>query len=122
MIILLQAKWSKPFVEYYNNEIHPDVCNSIGRWVLEKLHVYNPYSGVTTNQSEGYNTVMKRLQQWKEVPLDLIILSLNMLQVYSFNEIQRGLCQMGEYVLLPKYVGLARSPEEAIIIEAAAHR
>ena len=45
-----------------------------------------------------------------------------MLQVYSFNEIQRGLCQMGEYVLLPKYVGLARSPEEAIIIEAAAHR
>ena len=69
MIILLQAKWSKPFVEYYNNEIHPDVCNSIGRWILEKLHVYNPYSGVTTNQSEGYNTVMKRLQQWKEVPL-----------------------------------------------------
>ena len=100
----MQANWSKPFVEYFNNEVHPDVSNSIGWWVLEKLHVYNPYSGVT-NQSEGYNTVMKRLQQWKEVPIDLIILSLNELQVYSYNEIQRGLCQMGEYVLLPKYVG-----------------
>ena len=94
----MQANWSKPFVEYFNNEVHPDVSNSIGWWVLEKLHVYNPYSGVT-NQSEGYNTVMKRLQQWKEVPIDLIILSLNELQVYSYNEIQRGLCQMGEYVL-----------------------
>lgn len=36
-------------------EIHPDVLESVGRWVLEKYSVYNPYSGVTNNQSESMN-------------------------------------------------------------------
>ena len=35
---------------YYLRYIHPDVPKSVGRWVLEKLRVYNPYSGVTNNE------------------------------------------------------------------------
>ena len=48
----------------------------MGRWVLEKLGIYNPYSGITTNQSEGFNTVLKYLQHWKEAPVDAIVPSL----------------------------------------------
>ena len=62
-------------------EIHPDVITAIGRRVLELLGLYNSYSGITTNQSEGFNTIMKRLQKWKEAPLDSVILSLYRLQV-----------------------------------------
>ena len=41
--------------DYSLRQIHADVPKSVGRWVLEKLRarVYNPYSGVTYNQSEG---------------------------------------------------------------------
>ena len=33
-------------------EINPEVSNSLGRWVLEKYSIYNPYNGVMNNQSE----------------------------------------------------------------------
>ena len=47
--------WDSAFKCYYMSEFHPDVCQSIGRWVLEEYKVYNPYSGITNNQSEGFN-------------------------------------------------------------------
>lgn len=58
------------------NEVHPDVITCIGRWILEPLGVDNCYSGVTTNQSEAFNTVLKRLQKWRDAPLDSILFSL----------------------------------------------
>ena len=56
--------------------IDPDIPHSIGRWVLEELNIYNPYSGITNNQSESLNRVIKDLQSWKEAPLDCLILAL----------------------------------------------
>ena len=41
---------------------------------MELYGVYNPLSGITTNQSEGFNSVLKRLQGWKEVPVDTAVL------------------------------------------------
>ena len=54
--------WDTDFEQYYLQHIHPNAGHSIGRWVLESVHVYNPYSGVMNNQSEGLNQVMKELQ------------------------------------------------------------
>ena len=79
-------KWSAPFHEYYHNNLHPEI-SSIGRWVLEEYRVYNPYSGVTSNQSEGLKYVIKQLQEWKESPLDCMILALYYLQSYYALEI-----------------------------------
>ena len=64
---------------------------SLGRWVLEPLNVYHPFTGVTNNQSESFNSTLKQLQKWKEVPVDSIVLALYHLQVFFYNEIQRGL-------------------------------
>ena len=55
---LLQDKreeWDAVFEDYYMKEIHPDVPEYVGRWALEKYSVYNPYSGITNNQSESMN-------------------------------------------------------------------
>jgi len=100
------------------NEIHPDVTTCIGRWILEPLGVYNCYSGITTNQSEAFNTVLKRIQKWREVPLDSILFSLYQLQIYYFNEIQRGLCQSGDYKLSTHFAHCARDPTEVQLIES----
>lgn len=115
--MLIQVQWSQPFLDYYMKEIHPDVTTCIARWLLEPLRVYNRYSGVTTNQSEGFNTVLKRLQQWKEAPVDSILLCLYQLQVYYYNEIQRGLCQSGNYNLCPQFASLAQPPEDVQLID-----
>lgn len=101
------------------NEIHPEVDNGIGRWVLEDHHIYNPYSGVTNNQSESLNKlvhyindnfvnfyvsrVIKELQEWKEAPIDCMVLALYLLQAFYFNEIRRGMAGLGEYTLCEKY-------------------
>ena len=63
----------------------------VGRWNLEAFDIYNPVSGITSNQSEGFNSVLKRLQGWKEIPVDTSVLTLYHLQVYYWNEWQRGL-------------------------------
>lgn len=98
--------WDSSFEQYYLKHIHPDVQNSVGRWVLENLRVYNPYSGVTNNQSEGLNRVIKELQGWKEAPIDCMLLALYHLQAFYLNEIRRGLAGMGEYHLTEEYVGI----------------
>ena len=67
------------------------VIHSIGRWNLESFEVYSPVSGITTNQSEGFNFLMKQLQGWKELPIDTAVLSMYYLQAYYWNEWQRGL-------------------------------
>lgn len=44
-----QRIWDALFEAYYLKEIHSDVSQSIGRWVLEKHNVYIPYSGIRNN-------------------------------------------------------------------------
>ena len=47
------------------------------RWNLEELGVYSPMSGITNNQSEGFNYVfLKRMQEWKEIPIASAVLLL----------------------------------------------
>ena len=62
-----------------------DKC--IGRWVLEEVKIYSPLSGVTTNQSEGFNTLLKQYQRWKEIPVNSLVHGLYRLQRYYYNEI-----------------------------------
>lgn len=54
MLSNFRSKWDPEFEDYYMNHIDTDIL-SIGRWNLEKLNIYHPYSGVTTNQSEALN-------------------------------------------------------------------
>lgn len=107
---------------------------TLGRWILEKMRIYHPFTGVTNNQSESFNAILKRLQKWREVPLDVILLSLYHLQAFFHNEIQRGLagksfCSilcilvmnpmlgLGNYHLLPEFSALERPCDEIDIIK-----
>ena len=91
------------------------VNKSIGKWVLQSANVYSSLSGITTNQSEGFNTVLKQYQHWKEIPIDSLVLGLYHLQVYYNNEVQRGYCGLGEYKLRSQYSFLSRPLNEALL-------
>ena len=101
-------KWSTPFREYYTNEIAPDI-RSIARWAIEPYGVYDPYSGVTNNQAESLNHVLKKLQEWHEAPIDCLVLSLHHLQSYYLMEIARGQYNTGDYRLHAQYSPLAET-------------
>lgn len=81
---------------------------------MEKLGIYNPYSGITNNQSEGFNTVLKHLQHWKEAPIDATVLSLYHLQSFYYNEIQRGFSGLGNFSLNDRYSALGRPYDEIL--------
>lgn len=72
------------------------------RWNLEHFGIYNPLSGITNNQSEGFNSVLKRMTEWKEMPIDNAVLSLYHLQAFYWNEWQCGLAGTGGYVFASK--------------------
>ena len=63
--------WDSTFYHYYMKEIHPN-SHHVGRWVLQPVNLYNPYSGVTNNQSESFNKVINEFQSWKEASLDSV--------------------------------------------------
>ena len=48
----LAKKWSAPFFDYYNRNIHPDIA-TIARWSIQRLGVYHPFNGVTNNQARN---------------------------------------------------------------------
>lgn len=54
----MKSRWSAPFYDYCSKNIQPDIT-STASWSIEEFKVYNPYSGVTTNQAESLNTVLK---------------------------------------------------------------
>ena len=76
--------------------------------------MYSSLSGIITNQSEGFNTVLKQYQHWKEIPVDSLVLGLYRLQIYYYNEVQRGYCELGDYNLRPQYSSLSRPSDEAL--------
>ena len=98
--------------QYYMKDIHPEVYASIGWWVLEKEGVYSHFSGVVTNQSESFNTILKSLQQWKE----FLHRGVFLLQSFFMNEITWGLTSQGNYHLHHQFLPLM---EEAEVAEPA---
>jgi hypothetical protein len=53
--------------------------------------LYDPYSGITNNLSESYNAVMKQENDWKELPVDMLVLGFHFLQNVDYFEVVRGL-------------------------------
>ena len=115
----MSSKLSAPFYEYFSHNIHPDI-HSIAWWAIEPHGVYDPYSGVTSNQAEGLNYVLKHLlQEWHESPVDCMVLALHYLQGYYLVEISRGKQGLGNYHLHSKFAHLVKTeptliPEENI--------
>uniref|UniRef100_A0A1X7THV4 MULE transposase domain-containing protein n=1 Tax=Amphimedon queenslandica TaxID=400682 RepID=A0A1X7THV4_AMPQE len=112
----VKRNWSQPFLQYYMSEIHVKI-EFASRWNLEKHGIYSPVSGVTNNQSEGFNSVLKRLQSWKKISIDTALLSLYHLHAYYRNEWQRGLAGLGEHRLKDEFLSASISLDEIEIME-----
>ena len=110
----LKIQWSQAFLDYFLLELEPAILSSTGRWVLERLNLYTSDSGITTNASESFNAVIKRVVDRKEVALDNMVLILFYLQNFFYNEILRGFCCLGNFRLKSKHANFRRSISDTV--------
>ena len=116
-----KSPWSKPFLEYFEGNLHQEIMENAGRWLLEKFNVYNPYSGITNNASESINAKLKRLLDWKEKDIDTIVLYLYYLQNNDLNDLMSGFCDIGDLCLRNKFKDLKKDPKEIEIVSKNCH-
>ena len=79
---------------------------------MEEHDIYNPYSGVTTNISEGFNNIIKWVNSHKKLPVDNMVLSLFYLQNSTYAEVLRGRAGLGNFSLKDEYQFAALEPED----------
>ena len=79
---------------------------------MEEHDIYNPYSGVTTNISEGFKNIIKWVNSHKKLPVDNMVLSLFYLQNSTYTEVLRGRAGLGNFSLKDEYQFAALEPED----------
>jgi hypothetical protein len=68
--------------------------------------------GITNNLSESYNAVLKQENEWKELPVDMLVLGFHFLQTFKHFEIMRGMAGIGDYHLKAEISRASIPPEE----------
>ena len=76
--------------------------------------MFDPYSGITNNLSESMNSVLKRENDWKELPVDLLALGFCYIQNFENYEILRGRSGLGNYNLKKEFSRAFISPSDVI--------
>ena len=94
-----KSSWPPDFKQYFQKQIEERLPNYCLQYV-QKYANADDINGITTNQSEGFNWLIKDLNNWKEGPIDCILLSFRFLQQYYMSEIRRGKAAIGNYTLI----------------------
>ena len=101
---------------HLSGQLKSDIFERSCGWVLEHFdELYDPYSGITNNLSESYNTVLKQENEWKELPVDMLVLGFHFLQTFEHFEIMGGMAGIGDYHLKAEFSRASISPEELVL-------
>ena len=95
-------------MKYFDQRLIPAFKEHSSVWKLREMGVTDPENGLTNNPSESMNAVLRSLQQWKQVPLDVICVSLFHLSCYYQREITRAHHLCGTWILKEEFSYLQR--------------
>lgn len=100
MLLLLDIFYFflQDFILYYKRQVDSKI-DGIGGWILKSKH---SIERIDTNASESFNCVLKRFQEWNEVPLDVIALGCEQHCRYYDVEIERGRYNLETYRIKPE--------------------
>uniref|UniRef100_A0A1X7T231 SWIM-type domain-containing protein n=1 Tax=Amphimedon queenslandica TaxID=400682 RepID=A0A1X7T231_AMPQE len=105
--------------QYLENNIIPSFKSHAAIWTLKLAGISNAENGLTNHASESMNAVIRRLQQWKQVPVDVIVTSLHHLCIYYRCEIERSVHQCGQWRVKDEFSYLKREPSLLPYMEVA---
>lgn len=97
-------------LNYFEKRLIPTFKVHSSIWVLKSAGCPNPHNGITNNASESINAVLHSLQNWKQVPLDVVCVSLFHLCSYYNREIIRGIHRCGSLEIADEYAYYQRDP------------
>lgn len=97
----LQTLWAPAFIKYFNNHLKCDMTTKACKWVVESIGLYNEWSGITTNAVESINAVISQSFS-TPAKIDEAVLILHHLTGYYNYEVDRGLCNVGKFIALPR--------------------
>ena len=100
------------FGDHFESNLKPNILEYSARWILEKLNMYDPFSGVTNNVSESMNKVLKDLTKWKRCPIDCVMLSMWHIQRYYMVELSKGRAHLGKFSLKEEFSSYAIDADE----------
>ena len=96
--------------KYFDQKLLPAFKAHASIWILKSAGVTNPERGITNNPSESINAVLHSLQNWKQVPLDVICISLFHLCSYYHREIEHAIHQCGSMEVKEEFSHYKRDP------------
>ena len=105
-----KSSWEEGFIKYFERHVETKL-EYFCLWSINNKCAFDENNGITTNQSEGFNFLLKDFQNRKEVPLDCLMMSLKLIQGFYSEECRRGKAGLGNFSLKPKYVKF-RTPTE----------
>ena len=77
---------SPKITKYFEESLIPSFRNHGSIWVLKAAGIPSVEISITNNPSESTNAVLHCLQKWKNIPLDVIAVSLGIpFQLVNFN-------------------------------------
>ena len=88
---------------YFEDNLIPAFKNHGSIWGLKAAGIPSVELGITNNPSESMNAMLHRLQKWKNVPLDVIAVSLYHLCIFYQRELTRSIHQCGWFVVKDKF-------------------
>ena len=102
MMKKMEKQWDAGFTRYFKKSSEPKL-GYFCVWSFANLCKLDPKNCITTDQSEGFNFLLKDFQSWKEVSLDSLLMSLKLIQGFYLEEIHRGKASLGTFRFKPKY-------------------
>ena len=97
-------------LQYFEQKLLPAFKEHSSIWKLRDMGVSNPENGLTNNPAESMNAVLHNLQGWKQVPLDVICVSLFHLSCYYQRETIRAYHLCGSWQFKDAFTYLQRDP------------
>jgi len=97
---------NKTILNYFEVKLLPAFKEHSSIWKLKENGIPNPEHGLTNNASESMNAVLRSLQEWRQVPLDVICVSLYHLSCYYHREIVRAYHVCGMWQLKEEFIYL----------------
>ncbi|XP_075440434.1 uncharacterized protein LOC142485236 [Ascaphus truei] len=87
---------SESFKHYFEIHLKHDIQCHLVSYITQKFPAFEGKSA-TNNISESMNKMIRNQTEWKELPLDAMVLSLYYMQTYFINEFERAKCGLGNY-------------------------
>ena len=103
--------WSESFSNYFEKYLHEPMFQFSSRFYTKQFHAFKNKTS-TNNVSESMNRILKDATDWKELPLDSILLCFEHLQTFYLYEFERAQYGLGKFRLKATFQDLLKRPTE----------